>query len=530
MFSSKDLISFVFANENDTYYGDDLLKRNLNQYLWERLHENYAAVYFLSAEGNSFRVRSFGDLSCSEYTPGKKKLFGLLGGSAEQTELGGWILRQLRAKPDAPTAFVCALDDFCTVLSDPRWYPVLESIAAETKRTGIFVLTASAMAERSADLLLTSPVFEKLRENVITDLRGGATRDLYSTLKKRKWDNCLFLNAFSWERIHGLLLHLVMENPDRCESCEQLDSMTDYLHTYLRNPEFAASEQLLGQVHQASYRLFTEVFSWLSNERNWNRFKEKSTQFATSGRKYPHWDAAATNVAVVRDPNSYAGKCLKIKLPPWLDADAEAKEQAQSLLQSIQSAVAVPKNKIENRQIVAIAEKLINQLEGVRDTDVDAYCWILNALKFCVTHIYAPQEQVKTDRVLAILQKKQDAITILDHCFMLQRNVLLAKAHAGQGKLLSVTLEQHEAELAALVQLKKRYADLISAMELELEMPMQADCVSHVLEDLNRELTSFEQKLEPVAEEILLPVSNSDDDDYEYIITSDMYGDTPPPH
>ena len=46
------------------------------------------------------------DIFYFDYTPKKKKMFGLLSSSSEQIELGNWILRQLRAKSDATAAFV----------------------------------------------------------------------------------------------------------------------------------------------------------------------------------------------------------------------------------------------------------------------------------------------------------------------------------------------------------------------------------------------------------------------------------------
>lgn len=537
MFSSKDLISFVFANENDTYYGDDLLKRDLNQYLWERLHGNYEAVYFLSAEGSSFRVRSFGDRGCSTYTPGKKTLFGFLGGSSEQSEQGEWIQRQLRAKSDATAAFVCSLDDFCAVLSDPRWHPVLAEIAEEKKRTGIFVLTASATAEKSANLLLTSPVFEKLREAAVMDLRGGAPRELYSTLKKRKWDNCIFLNTFTWERIHALLLHLAMEYPDRCESCERLDLLTDYLYAYLRDPELASTERLLPEVPLAGYLMYAELFDWLKNERHWKKFENAADIFAQNDPNRMDLESGSTHIAVLRDPNAYAGRCLKIKLPKWLKHDPEAEEQALGLLHGIHSEVTSPKNRMENQQMVAIAQNLLNDLDAVRDGDSDSYHWVLGALKFCVSHIYAPDEQEKTARILEILQKKQDAIGVFGQAFGLKHNLMLMQGISAEGKLKNVQLQQLKAELYALDQLKTRYADLISAMELGLEMPAKADNISQILDDLDRQINSFKQTLDAVPEKISAVVSVPEPEpelepetEMELIITDDMYNFIPPPH
>lgn len=545
MFSSKDLISFVFANENDTYYGDDLLKKDLNQYLWEHLHENYEAVYFLSAEDNSFSVRSYGDIKCSEYTPKKKKIFGLLSSSSEQNELGTWIQRQLCAKPDATAAFVCSLDDFCSVCSDPQWYPILEGIADEKKRTGIFVLTASATAEDSASLLLTSPVFEKLRETAVTDLRDGALRDLYSTLKRRKWDNCVFLNSYTWEQIHGLLLHLIIEHPDRCESSEKLDLMSEYLYTYLHDPDFAREEQLFSEEPITDYPTYEELFMRLKNERTWKKFENKAVLFETGTRKRIHPEMSSNDVAVLRAPNSYAGRCIKLKLPEWLKSDAEATAQAQNILNCICSEVAVPKSKVENPRLVVCAEKLLNQLDIVAIGDTESLSLVLNTLKFCVDHIYSPFNDEKTGRILALLQKEQEAIEIFNQHFTLLRNLSIMQTASTEGKLHSVTLQQLKAELYTIDQIKKRYTDLISAMELEIEMPTKQEPISDMLESLKSELERFEQKLTAPQDNIPLPEFMTDepsspafipdpipeeeeDDEMEFILTQDLYNFIPP--
>ncbi len=541
MFSSKDLISFVFANENDTYYGEDLLKRDLNQYLWDRLHRNYEAVYFLNAQGNSFQVSSYGDLRCNTYTPGKKKLFGLLSGNAEQTELGGWIQRQLRAKPEGAAAFVCPLDDFCAVLSDPKWYPVLEDIAEEKKRTGIFVLTASTTAEKSADLLLTSPVFEKLRESTITGLRGGAVIDLYSTLKKRKMDGCVFLNTMSWEQVHGLLLHVVMEHPERCASCEQLDAMTEYLYAYVRDTDFARTEHLIGNGQMAGYMTRVSLYTWLKNQRNWKKFEDRVALFDPAGRNRAQQEWSPANVAVLRDPNGYAGRCMKIDLPGWLSDDAA--QQSQMLLRGIGEQVSSPKNRKENPQIVTIAESLLNRLDAVRYGDGESCLWILEALKFCVSQVYSPAEQPRTKRVLEILQTRIDAIDIFDQHFARKRDLAVAENSFGVGKLQNMALQQLKASVAEREKMKESLVDLVRAAELQLEMAGSKEDVSGLVDNIRSLIDDFNVEpqtmavpdLQPVPEIILEPepeprVEPEPEEEPEIFLTMDMWGITPPPH
>lgn len=524
MFSSKELISFVFANENDTYYGDDLIKRDINHYLWKQLHSNYDAVYFLSAEENSFCVRSYGDLACSQYVP-RRKLFG---GSFAQNGLGSWIQGQLRAKPGKTAAFVCPLEDFCAVLSGNRWDAVLEAIAEDKKRTGIFVLTASATAERTTKLLLESPVFEKLRETAVTDLRGGAVREMYGTLKKRKGDDCVFLNTFPWERIRALLLHLVMEYPDRWDSCGQLDVLTEYLYALLHDQALADSEQVLHNELPARYLMYTTLYEQLIRDRTWKAFEARSADFAKRGRSCKHAANVGSTVPVLRDWNSYAGRCIKIKLPQWISREEIAADKAEELLHGIQCEISAPKNRLENGNIVAAAEKFLDQLDAVYDGDTDTYNQVLSSLLFCIRHVYVEPQTEEAADALKIIRKRSDAIKVSQMSFSLRRNLKLNQSQLTEGKLQSATLRQLEEQLSALEPLKKTYQDLICAMELEMTVHGSTENVKDMQKALDQEI-GYYQKIARRPE--LKPEDSVKDErisEEVFILTTDDYSFIPP--
>lgn len=532
MFSSKELISFVFVNENDIYYGDDLLKLDQDQYLWDLLHGSYDAVYFLSAEGSTFQVRTFGDVSCSEYTPGKKSLFSKWGGKTEQTVQGDWLLRQLRAKSGATAAFVCPLEDFCSVLSDDSWDETLDAIAGEKKRTGIFVLTASATAEQTKDLLLESPVFEKLHETAVTDLRGGELRELYGTIKKRKWDSCLFLNTFTWERVRALLLHVAMAYPQRCESCRQLDQLADYLSTYLREPELACDEPLFTSDLPADYLMYRELYEHLCQEWVWNRLQKQSERYARQENWLERRESAGTHVPVLRDRNSYAGKCMKVKLPQWVRTHEDEGPRADRLLQDIRGLVSTPKNRRENRQIANAAEDFLSRIDAVRDGDLDTYKQVLNALKFCIDRIYTDPEEQETVQIQKIIKNYCDSIAVSDQCFVLRRDLDIYRLQPAVGKLQSKTLAQLEAELRNGQKMRELYADLIGASVLELTMPSTVGNVSDILADLEQKLERYGQS---DAEALPLPEPADEPDwepqwekEEEFILRPEDYSYIPP--
>ena len=530
MFSSTELISFVFANETDLYYGDDLIKRDLNQYLWDRLHMNYDAVYFLSAEENGFAIRTYGDLRCREYVPGRKRIFGILSGNSAQADFGNWLLRQLRSKAGETAAFVCPLEDFCTVLANGQWDDILAEIAGAKNRTGIFVLTASATAEQTTKLLLESPVFEKLQEFAVTDLRCGAMRELYSSLKKRKSDNCVFLNTFSWERLRAMLLHLVMENPDRCESCTKLDLLTEYLYEYCRNPEFADGEGIFHREMPMNYLLYSNLYDQLSAERTWKKFEASSERYQKQGCFCKTASDAETRAPILRDSNSYAGRCMKIKLPGWMEEKEPAAEQAAGLLQKICDAVSAPMNRVENPEIASAAESFLNQLEAVYDSDSDTYIQVLSALKFCVLKIYTELKE-ETAQIMEVIQKYRDSISVSQQYFVLERELMLSRARLTEGELLGAALQQLKVQLYTLEKVKKRYLDLVGAMELGLKVPVSEGSIKGMLEELEKEIQHLDRFTNP-SESVPVPEEEAEEEpeeeQEEFLAAPWMYDYRPP--
>lgn len=523
MFSSTELISFVFANETDTYFGEDLIKRDLNQYLWDRLHQNYDAVYFLSAEANGFAIHTYGDLCCREYVPRRKTLFSLLGSGSAQNEFGNWLQRQLRGKAGETAAFVCPLEDFCTVLGDSQWDSVLTEIAEMKNRTGIFVLTASATVEKTAKLLLESPVFEKLQETAVTDLRSGAMQKLYGALKNRKWDHCVFLNTFSWERLRTMLLHLVLEHPDRCESCSKLDELTEYLYAYCRNPAFADQEAVFHREMPVDYLLYANLYDQLSTERTWKKFESASKNYQRQEYFRENTKPAATRLPVLRDRNSYAGRCMRIKLPGWIVQKEETAEESAGLLHRICDAVSSPMNRVENPEIISAAEYMLNQLDAAYNCDTETYLHILGALKFCVDHVYTQSEK-ETEQLLEVIQKHRDLISICQQHFILERELNLSRSTLTEGKMHSVALQQMEAKLFTLEQLKKKYLDLVSAMELGLKMPVAEGNIKTMLENLEQEIEHFGR----LSRDPEVAGPSDEEPEEEYILTSEFYDFRPP--
>lgn len=530
MFSPKELISFVFANENETYYCEDLLELDLNQYLWKTLHNQYETVYFLSASGNSFQIHTYGDLTAVKPDiSGKPRLFGFIG-SSEQEKLESWMLKQLRARPDRAVAFVCSMEDFCRVLSHDQWKDFLAALSAETKRSGIFVLTAPPTAEETRDLLLSSPVFERLRETAVTDLRGGELRDLYGPLRRSKWDSCLFLNSFTRERVQGLLLNIAMRHTDRMVGMQKLEQMTDYLMAYLNDPELHRQEPLLSRNIPTEYYSYRELYDQLSESDTWSRLKLQSSQYAQSAQGMRS-RSVRCETPVLRDRKCYAGKCRMLQLPQWARKKDTESLRLGKLLESIHSEVAVPKNRKENPKIVAAAEYFLCQFDILLPDDVETCRELLRAVEFCVQRVYATDSECA--RILDVVDKLREGIKISANCFTMQRDLQISTLHGSSGELFNHHLNQMKNKLKGMESIRKQYSDLINASILELNMPQTASKTMELLEEVAQKLQHYEEsesaEPEPAVEEKTeAPVSHEDIFGDDFHFRTEDYGYIPP--
>ena len=521
MFSPTELISLVFANKDDLYFGDDLLKLNLNQYLWKELHKTYQTVYFLSAAEKAFTVRTFGDIHGTPYTP-KYSLF-----SSEQSKFSGWLMRQLRGKPDESAAFVCSLEDFCSVLSHPQWKETLQTIAADKKRTGGFILTASTADENTGCLLLRSPVFQWLHDDGILDIRGGTVRSLYESIQKSKWKSCFFLNAFTPERIRNVLLHILMEHPDRCCSLQQLSQMADYLSLYLRDSKLHRSQSLFPKSLPVHYLLLRDLYEQLKKEPVWQRLKQLTAGCARLTGRIGSHDWEETEIPVLRNPGCYAGKCLLLQLPKWIYTDEDDTAQAEKTLGAIQQLAAAPRNRLENPSIVAAIDGFLQRLETVRHGDRGSYMQILDALEFCMNWLYAEDDS----QVLPIVRQMEDTVTICEQCYQLSVNLSLQQP-LGTNVLHAKTIKQLQENLSVCLGLRNRSIDLIKASIVGLSMSTVDNQITQQVEQLQQKIQQFGAQI-PDAPPIPEPSQPEEapeepEDPAEFTLTDEDYNYLPP--
>lgn len=489
MFSTNELISFVFANNNDLYFGSDLLTLDLNQHLWMTLHDRYKTVYFLKAAGEAFSVTTYGDLSGEPFKPDSGRLHTWLRNrfSAEtpQDQFANWLLAQLCKPQGEAVAFVCPLEDFCYTLSLPSWTPLLTRIANAVGRTGSFVLTADAIPERTRDLLLSCPVFETLRDTAVMNLRSGGQRELYDSLFRSKQEGqCLFLNAFTYERLRSLLLHLCIRIPDRFDDLEAIDQLTYYLHTYLHDPNRQLTEPLEDFGIPAACMSYRELYDLLARPSIWRRLHDRASCFVQTGRLPElHFQEAPVH----RDRNSYAGVCMTLRLPQWLNRSASEDLPAiyRTLLR-IRKQVCAPKNQTENETVCGAAAKFLNQLDSVAAGDVETYKLILDAVAFCVDWAYLSPDADESTRVNQILDSWSTCIPMSQQCFQSQRNLSLqtAQSDAGMSAVYRTRLIQAQNTFKLQRKNKEEFLGMIRAAIVELDLIRTIPITNNIVEQM----------------------------------------------
>lgn len=528
MFLSNDLIHLVFADETDTYYCNDLLKLNLHQYLWLKLHEKYSAVYFLTPSENTFSVKTYGDLRCAAYEPGRG-LWTLLRAESEMGKLLKWVHKQLTSKRSEAAAFVCSLEDFCKTLEYQDAVSALEGIAREKDRTGILVLTVPVSVEKCRDLLLHSPIFEYLHENAVLDIRTGPLRDLYGAIRRSKGESCVFLNAFSQEHIYPVLLHAALEQRGRFLSQKDMETAAGYLVRYLASMELQRDYPLFESRAPSFCMRFQDLYEQLKNDDVWKRLMDRCLKERDLTGNQTENTEYATGFHIVWDNSHYAGKCMTLQIPGGIKRiDTEA-ERAADILLAIQRELLRPKNRDENSMLCAGATNFLNCLEGVSHDDLDTYKRVLKAVQFCVTWMYI-QEQSEGEKLASqIVKSLETYITISNQCHQTRRKIKIGQESA-PGTLTDMAIQQAQDKLAAFERALRECQDLVRAFIVNLSMTSSSpDNIMERIEALKQEVEKYPSEGGSLSDPSPSPDGDELKDDAGlYKLDAIDYGHTPP--
>lgn len=430
MFPSQQLISYVFANPGDEYRGSDLLTLNLKQYLWKSLHKHYNTVYFLSSQENrTFRVHTFGDRGAVPYDPPFFKF-------QEEKAFGKWLLEQLCQEREKAVAIVCPLDEFCQVLSAEIWMPHLNKIANASNRTGIFVLTASPYAEDSQQYLLESPVFDYLHETAVTEHRDQK-RCIYADIYTEKRFNYQCLSIFTTKRISDLLLHICTEDPNRCMNDDERKSFAKILTEHLQSGKPLPG--ILQPSQPSRYLTYRELYSLLQDRRVWEEARKLLPLYADI-RVPP----------ILRKPDSYAGKCLRLQLPDWaLEQTNSVGVYPEHILERIQEIAQFPSNCPETPEFEKKACEFLQKLKNLQEGDIDTCTLLLDALKFCIRWITVCDEDADYQDIRNILKLYTLYSNASAELFQREKNLLQWEAdpYASYNSMVGQQVQEHRKQL-----------------------------------------------------------------------------------
>ncbi len=504
MFSPTERLHLVFAHDDDLYYDENLLKLNLNQYLWLKLHESgYQTVYFLHRDKDGFRVGTYGDLQAQPYAPTWfLQLF-----QTEALNFGEWMLSQLRGRSTQRAAFVCPMDTFCAVAGEEPWAGVLRKLARAGKWSGILVLTAPVEVEKTRELLLGSSVFGALGDPAIRNLRAGPLCPLYRTLAEDKPSGVVYLNGYTRERLRALLLHVMMDNSSESFFADdgKLDRMAEYLTQYLNNAWLQREKPLFGACKCKEYPKYCELYQCLQERTAWQRLEDAAETAAQQGGLKAYLRVIGcqyrgpSDVAVfpMREGHTAAGRCVSLWPPERVDRNVkDGTESAFQIAHEIAQTLLAPWNRSDNGKITADMEDFRNRLSSaLGNEDYETYRRILKAIRFCAQRLQTPADSEEEESVLVLDNSLRALIENSEDYFEADRRLKRYSYQGASQHLAGAQLQQlREMTDAARLRLN-RLEELVMGAIVKVDLTASAKEVTELASGLQNQLTQFQSEL-----------------------------------
>lgn len=425
-------------------------------------------------------------------------------------------------------AFVCNISSFCNIFEQEQWLETLGELKNLEGRTGTIVLVAPPIAERSRGLLLNSPVFETLGDNVILDARCGEIMNFYLTLKNGKGEGCVFLNSYTKERISALLLHCIMEQ-DLFYTDGELDIMADYLVQYLNNRILQWEDRIFEKDFNLLNPLYSSLFSRLLKPEIWSRFINIIESVKTSGglknylnnKNVRYAYNTCSSVRIVYEEGSFAWDCMTLYPAEFSSGETSLDLQADKILLDIYNELLIHQNKEENRQIAqSIKDFLIELGNAVHQGDYDTYKRVLYSIQFCVKCICASDEEYREIEKIILALKRYTELSRVVFNAMCICSINSDKEKSGLAEAAADKL------MAKYIAEKTLLSNFDSSIEVQIlnffSGKGNINDINAVLDNLKKDIT---EKQEPEKSEYL----EIDDEDMEeeLYIKQEMYGNAP---
>ena len=269
-FSCDNWLQIVFADKDDYYYTDSLLRLELNQYLWLSLRQNYDAVWFVTVERSrkTVKVRHYKDSVNDLRFAQVRTFYGAIKKAFD------WIMEQLNQKDERKRqAFVLDRDSFKILFENRK-------LTKENKnrlKNNTLILLLPPSVDETKELLLGSRAFDNLDAKfVINNLRESQAenKDIYLSLCNMCQDVCLFLNEFTTDRMKRMLYYSLIRHTEREVDSKTLECMAAYLTEYLNNRclQWSEEDSFFGSADVFRYK---DIEQLLDTEEVWNTLEQR---------------------------------------------------------------------------------------------------------------------------------------------------------------------------------------------------------------------------------------------------------------
>ncbi len=414
MFSSNALLQVVFAEPDDMYFLEGIIRTGLYRYLWYQLHDKYSSVYFVDRdEQQNIRVfhyeESYTDsLKTKSFFPKKP-----------EKNLVKWLRKQLKDQKHR-SAVVFPLDSFCRMFRKEE--EELSEIRAEKELYGTIILIASTNVTKSAQWLLTSPVFDYLNERAILSLRTY-DGNIYDCLKSRKQEACVFLNTYTRERVADMVHYLVLESNRFTGRCD-MENLIDYLTQYMNNKYM---QMITKRIFTADFGLinplYKDLYRQLKDKTVWNALVSRSREDSSTLKEYLAHHYINENGSVFcasYDDETVEMRCMKLCFAGAMHHTAYD-EPAVDKLNRIYQEVAHGNSREKNNGIQNRLSMFIDKLQTAQNNKDSSTCSrVVSAILFCVRWLYCDEESQRD--VMPIIEAFESYIQLSASCYAMQKN------------------------------------------------------------------------------------------------------------
>ncbi len=392
---TKGFIQMWFAYKDDTYYVNDNIKVNLDQYIYirnKRDKEDCEVVYLRLTDDavNFYSFEKKKILFSEEFIKSNVK-------TTKKREKQFYELQDRLKKWH--TVVVMELNDLYMLYSDELFSQKMSKWIGgkNTEIKGSIAIKCPPCAD-----VLRNYLGSDVGRKILSDLLGERASSLYSTsiedffsvLKKIYPDECRFLNELTAERLKTLLTTISWEKPDRFEGVDDLEKTADFLSRYFRDPCLQQKYKLFNadDTAKANSHKYKELYAILSTEKVWEKLRKAIRNAETTYGSYLEFKAALyshrdykSQLMICPDGfrASYSNCFMRFKVP-----DNEKSVENNRLIMEIYKLANMVSVKNEPHEVTNYLDDMLVKLNDWRiDKMPETFSRILKTIHLTLTYL-----------------------------------------------------------------------------------------------------------------------------------------------